>query len=47
MDGPQLLPAASKTCVKIHDDAKFKRRVIKEGLRPYLFDNVSAWEMQG
>lgn len=35
-----------ETCVPIRD-AKLKRRVIKEGLRPYLFDNVNAWEMQG
>ncbi|MBL8473523.1 MAG: polyphosphate kinase 1 [Rhodocyclaceae bacterium] len=26
-------------------DAKLKRRVIKEGLRPYLADNCQAWEM--
>ncbi|MFO1234909.1 MAG: polyphosphate kinase 1 [Rivihabitans pingtungensis] len=35
-----------ETCVPIRD-TKLKRRVIKEGLRPYLFDNVNAWEMQG
>ncbi|HEY9101350.1 polyphosphate kinase 1 [Chitinimonas sp.] len=27
-------------------DAKSKRRVIREGLRPYLVDNAQAWEMQ-
>lgn len=27
-------------------DSKLKRRVIKEGLRPYLGDNCQAWEMQ-
>jgi polyphosphate kinase len=26
-------------------DAKLKRRVIKEGLEPYLKDNCQAWEM--
>ncbi|MBU0751454.1 MAG: polyphosphate kinase 1 [Gammaproteobacteria bacterium] len=26
-------------------DAKLKRRVIREGLRPYLTDNCQAWEM--
>lgn len=29
------------------DDTKLKRRVISEGLRPYLDDNVQAWEMNG
>lgn len=28
-------------------DPKLKRRVIKEGLRPYLTDNAQAWEMDG
>ncbi|WP_137936193.1 polyphosphate kinase 1 [Chitinivorax sp. B] len=27
-------------------DSKVKRRVIREGLRPYLVDNVRAWEME-
>lgn len=27
------------------EDAKLKRRVINEGLKPYLEDNVQAWEM--
>ncbi len=27
-------------------DVKLKRRVIKEGLLPYLKDNIQAWEMQ-
>ncbi|PHV12730.1 polyphosphate kinase 1 [Chitinimonas sp. BJB300] len=27
-------------------DSKSKRRVIREGLRPYLVDNAQAWEMQ-
>jgi len=27
-------------------DGKTKRRVIREGLRPYLVDNAQAWEMQ-
>ncbi len=27
-------------------DPKIKRRVIRESLRPYLVDNVQAWEMQ-
>lgn len=27
-------------------DPKLKRRVLKEGLRPYLADNCQAWEMQ-
>lgn len=27
-------------------DAKIKRRVIREGLQPYLKDNTNAWEMQ-
>ncbi len=26
-------------------DPKLKRRVIKEGLKPYLLDNAQAWEM--
>lgn len=28
-------------------DGKLKRRVIKEGLRPYLTDNSQAWELDG
>jgi len=28
-------------------DAKLKRRVLKEGLQPYLADNSQAWEMDG
>lgn len=28
-------------------DAKAKKRVIREGLRPYLVDNAQAWEMNG
>jgi polyphosphate kinase len=27
-------------------DAKLKRRVVREGLKPYLEDNTQAWEMQ-
>ncbi|HXN15115.1 MAG TPA: polyphosphate kinase 1 [Usitatibacter sp.] len=27
-------------------DAKLKRRVVREGLKPYLADNVQAWDMQ-
>ncbi|THF63500.1 polyphosphate kinase 1 [Pseudothauera rhizosphaerae] len=27
-------------------DPRLKRRVMKEGLRPYLLDNCQAWEMQ-
>jgi polyphosphate kinase len=27
-------------------DSRLKRRVIKEGLRPYLMDNCQAWDMQ-
>jgi polyphosphate kinase len=27
-------------------DNKTKRRVIREGLRPYLVDNTQSWEMQ-
>jgi polyphosphate kinase len=26
-------------------DAKLKRRILKEGLHPYLLDNCQAWEM--
>jgi polyphosphate kinase len=26
-------------------DPKLKRRVLKEGLQPYLADNTQAWEM--
>jgi polyphosphate kinase len=26
-------------------DPKLKRRVLKEGLKPYLADNSQAWEM--
>ena len=29
------------------NDARLKRRVISEGLMPYLQDNVQAWEMDG
>ena len=29
------------------NDARLKRRVISEGLKPYLADNVQAWEMDG
>jgi polyphosphate kinase len=28
-------------------DPKLKRRVLKEGLKPYLADNSQAWEMNG
>jgi polyphosphate kinase len=28
-------------------DGKLKRRVIREGLRPYISDNCQAWEMDG
>jgi polyphosphate kinase len=28
-------------------DSKLKRRVIREGLQPYLVDNCQAWEMNG
>ncbi|MDE1982686.1 MAG: RNA degradosome polyphosphate kinase, partial [Betaproteobacteria bacterium] len=35
-----------EVCVPILD-ASVKRRVISEGLRPYLRDNVQAWEMDG
>ena len=28
-------------------DPKLKRRIIKEGLMPYLADNTQAWEMDG
>ena len=28
-------------------DPKVKRRVMKEGLRPYLGDNCQAWELEG
>jgi polyphosphate kinase len=27
-------------------DPKLKRRVVREGLKPYLFDNTQAWDMQ-
>ena len=27
-------------------DAKLKRRVVREGLKPYLVDNTQAWDMQ-
>ncbi|MBV1775446.1 polyphosphate kinase 1 [Burkholderiaceae bacterium DAT-1] len=27
-------------------DSRIKRRIIREGLRPYLVDNTQAWEMQ-
>ena len=33
-----------ETCFPVLD-AKLKRRVIKEGLRPYLADNCQAWDM--
>ncbi len=33
-------------CFPILDD-KLKRRIIKEGLKPYLADNCQAWEMDG
>ncbi len=29
------------------NDSRLKRRVISEGLKPYLDDNVQAWEMDG
>ena len=28
-------------------DPRLKRRVVNEGLKPYLEDNVQAWEMDG
>lgn len=34
-----------ETCVPILD-TRIKRRIIREGLRLYLADNVNAWEMQ-
>lgn len=34
-----------ETCFPVLD-AKLKKRVIQEGLRPYLRDNQQAWEMQ-
>jgi polyphosphate kinase len=27
-------------------DAKVRRRIVREGLKTYLEDNVQAWEMQ-
>jgi polyphosphate kinase len=33
-----------ETCFPLLDP-KLKRRVIKEGLRPYLADNSQAWDM--
>jgi polyphosphate kinase len=35
-----------ETCFPVIDP-KLKRRVIREGLRPYLADNCQAWEMDG
>ena len=32
-------------CVPVIDE-RIKRRVISEGLKPYLKDNREAWEMQ-
>lgn len=34
-----------ETCFPVLDP-KLKRRVLKEGLQPYLRDNLQAWEMQ-
>jgi polyphosphate kinase len=34
-----------ETCFPIFDP-KLKKRVLKEGLEPYLKDNLQAWEMQ-
>jgi polyphosphate kinase len=34
-----------ETCFPILN-AKLKKRVIAEGLKPYLRDNVQAWDMQ-
>ena len=34
-----------ETCVPILDK-RLKQRIIREGLRPYLVDNVNTWEMQ-
>ena len=34
-----------ETCFPI-DDAKTRRAVVKQGLQPYLRDNVQAWELQ-
>jgi polyphosphate kinase len=33
-------------CFPVLDD-KLRRRVVKEGLKPYLADNCQAWEMDG
>jgi polyphosphate kinase len=33
-----------ETCFPVLDD-RLKRRVMKEGLRPYLHDNAQAWTM--
>ena len=27
-------------------DGKIRRRIVREGLKPYLVDNTQAWEMQ-
>jgi polyphosphate kinase len=27
-------------------DAKARRRIVREGLKPYLEDNMQAWDMQ-
>jgi polyphosphate kinase len=27
-------------------DTKLKRRVVREGMKPYLVDNTQAWDMQ-
>ena len=27
-------------------DPKLRRRVVREGLKPYLVDNTQSWEMQ-
>jgi len=34
-----------ETCFPVLDP-KLKKRVIQEGLKPYLRDNLQAWEMQ-
>ena len=38
------MPAESAPCSPLLDP-KLKKRVIKEGLQPYLKDNTNAWEM--
>jgi len=44
LDGPQFRSADIESCFPVLDP-RLKKRVIQEGLKPYLRDNQQSWEM--